>query len=141
MPKDNATPAADVTVAAAAQQVEAFTHLTAPQLDGQPLLADTVFPRMSVQRRVLGYVTDGEDSPRIGPRNTLAALTYSLMTDRTTTHPPEGRDRLEIEDKTIAEITNTVNEHLNALAGEGLVAQRDDGSYVVTDAGRVELDS
>lgn len=130
---------------AAAAQVKAaagaITEVTAPTLPGPPAeLPPVVFDRLSVERRVLAFITDGFTVP-LGPRNTLAALTYDLMRDPHTTHPPEPNGRLEVDGRTVEMIAQTVLDHLTALIDAGLVEQRDDGSYAVTDAGRDELNS
>jgi hypothetical protein len=87
------------------------------------------FPRLSTTRRVLGHVTDEVDQSALGPRNTLTALAYALWRDDNT--PEIGG---ELSDATVA-----TKEHLDQLVGAGLVEDRGDGSYGVTDAGWVEL--
>jgi len=134
--------ASNAKVAAAAVQAAAgaITQITAPTVPGVAELPPVHFDRLGIERRVLAFITDGFTVP-LGPRNTLAALTYDLMRDPHTTHPPEPNGRLEVDGRTVEEIAQTVLEHLTALIDAGLVEQRDDESYAVTDAGRTELDS
>ena len=80
------------------------------------------------------------ETPALGPRNTLTALTHSLMTTPCVTSTPEGVEALDI-DRPLEQIAQTVLNRLNDLVGAGLVEQREDGSYVWTDAGRLELGS
>lgn len=108
---------------------------------GQPgaELADTHFPRLSTERRLLGHITDEVDITAFGPRNTLSALTYALMTDRNTTNPPESLPRLNVDGVTVVAVAQTVLDMLGALVEAGLVEDRGDGSYAVTGAGADEL--
>lgn len=131
----------DPAVVSAASAIESYASMmvTTPIGAGEPELNETVFPRLSVERRVLGYITDEVDVIQIGPRNTLAAITYALMTDRQTTNPPEGTPRLETEGKDAAVIIEDVLGKLTALIDAGLVEQRQDQSYAVTEAGQAEL--
>jgi len=98
------------------------------------------FPRTSVERRVLGHVTDEVDLTALGPRNTLAALTYALVRDRNTTHPAGENAKLDTDGATTAQSAQLVLEHLQRLEDEGLV-EEDAGHYTVTDAGWTELRS
>jgi hypothetical protein len=81
------------------------------------------FDRAGIERRVLGYVTDDDHVGR-GPRNTPARLAQELDEDPFSPFVAEEDD---------------VATHLEALVEAGLVEERDDGTYAVTDAGRVEL--
>ena len=127
--------------AAAAASIDSYSTATVgtPGAEDAPDLAETVFPRLSVERRVLGNITDEVDVIRVGPRNTLAAITYALMTDVFTTNPPEGQPRLDIGGKSTEQVAQEVLDMLDALADAGLVEQRDDDSYAVTEAGQAEL--
>lgn len=135
------TPTPEEAAAQVQAAAGAITEVTAPRLPGPPAeLPPVLFDRLSVERRVLAFITDAFTVP-LGPRNTLAALTYDLMRDPHTTHPPEPNGRLEVDGRTVEEIAQTVLEHLTALIDAGLVELRDDESYAVTDAGRDELNS
>jgi hypothetical protein len=80
------------------------------------------FDRLSVERRVLGHVTDLDHSGR-GPRNTPQRLSQELAEDPNTAFD-FGED---------------VQGYLDDLEAHGLLARREDGSYEVTQAGQVEL--
>lgn len=82
------------------------------------------FERTGTTRRVLGHITD-EDHVGRGPRNTTARLAQELAEDPYTAIS-DGQD-------------DQVQAHLDDLEGAGLVEVRDDGTYEVTEAGRVEL--
>lgn len=97
------------------------------------------FDRLSVERRVLGHVTDEVDTTALGPRNTLAALTYALVRDRNTTHAAGGNPRFEVDGMSVAESAQAVLDYLDDLKDAGLLVQRDDGSYEVTEDGLTEL--
>lgn len=129
---------AQVAAAQVKAAAGAITEITAPTVPGVAELAPVVFGRLSIERRVLAFITDGYTVP-LGPRNTLAALTYDLMRDPHTTHPPEPNGRLEVDGRTVEEVAETVLGYLTALIDAGLVEQREDGSFEVTDAGRDEL--
>lgn len=104
-------------------------------------LPEVVFDRLSIERRVLGHITDEVDFSPLGPRNTLAALTQALMTDRHTTNPPPGQPRLDVDGLTVAEVAQAILEHLDRLVDAGLVEQLADESYVLTEDGVRELAS
>lgn len=135
--------AAPSVAEAAAQAIAGSLARVQVTVAGGPgaILPATHFPRLSLERRVLGHVTDEVDETEFGPRNTLAALTRALMTDRNTTNPatPE-HGRLDVE-RPVVDVAQSVLDVLAALQAAGLVSQREDGSYAVTDAGRVELSS
>ena len=81
------------------------------------------FDRTSTERRVLGHITDDDHVGR-GPRNTIDRLRLELEED------PHTRYGGNVEQ---------LQGYLDALEQEGLVEHREDGTYVVTDAGRTEL--
>ncbi len=80
------------------------------------------FDRLSVERRVLGHVTEDDHVGR-GPRNTIDRLRLELEEDPNTRY---GGSVEQLQD------------YLDALEEAGLVEQAD-GVYAVTEAGRVEL--
>ena len=82
------------------------------------------FDPAGTTRRVLGHITD-EDHVGRGGRNTTARLAQELAEDPFTAIGG-GQD-------------DQVQKHLDDLVEAGLVEERDDGTYGVTDAGRVEL--
>lgn len=97
--------------------------------------------RLSIERRVLGHITDEVEHSAIGSRNTLAALTYSISRDLNTTNPKDPTlPRLSTEGG-LGGIAQRIAEHIETLVGHGLVEKRDDGSYALTDAGHKELSS
>lgn len=130
-----------VDAAVAAISSFASAMVTAPGYSDPKDLPPVKFDRLSVERRVLGHVTDEVDQTPLGPRNTLAAITYALMTDRNTTRPQGGQPRLETEGQTTAQIAQAVLDHLSRLVDAGLVEVNDDGEYALTDAGHLELRS
>jgi hypothetical protein len=92
------------------------------------------FPRDGSTRRVLMHITD-EDHVGRGPRNTVDRLAVELFEDP---HSP-GFKTVDVA---------LVQQHLDTLANArrgtldpvvALVEKRKDGTYGVTDAGRVEL--
>jgi hypothetical protein len=85
---------------------------------------EPVLDRLSVERRVLGHITDEHHAGR-GPRNTFARLDQELGEDPHTDYEEGNVDRL---DAMLAE-----------LIDEGLVEERDNGTYGLTDAGFTEL--
>lgn len=130
------------TVAEAVAAIDAAAELQVtaaggPGADLPPVKLD----REGVERRVLGHITDEEDTSALGPRNTLAALTYAIVRDQNTTNPPAGKPRLDVDGLSTAEAAQAVLDILELLIGEGLVKQRKDGSYELTDAGHLELAS
>lgn len=82
-----------------------------------------VFDRLGTTRRVLGHITDDDHIGR-GPRNTLERLVQELAEDPHTIYHGDQWDMVDM---------------LIALMDAGLVDQRPDETYVVTDAGRYEL--
>jgi hypothetical protein len=137
----SATEQDPVQIAAASVRAaaEAIVRVTAPVHPGDAGLPPTAFDRLSVERRALGHITDEVDVTALGPRNTLAALTYALMTDANTTHPPAGLPRLDVDGATVEQVAQAVLDLLSRLVGAGLASQRPDGSYAVTEAGVAEL--
>jgi hypothetical protein len=130
-----------VAVAAALMLgVRASVSLTAGGGPGA-VLPETKFKRLSLTRRVLGFIADEEDETAYGPRNTLAALTRSLMLDPHTFNPqnPEA-DKLDISG-TLEDTIRQVFEQLNLLIEAGLVEGSHPGPYQRTDAGNTELAS
>jgi hypothetical protein len=85
------------------------------------------FDRMGTHRRVLGHITD-EDHVGRGPRNNPERLGLELGEDPFTAI--EG-DPLEVQP--------VVQKYLDELVVAGLVEPREDGTYVVTEAGQIEL--
>jgi hypothetical protein len=81
------------------------------------------FDRASVQRRVLGHITDENHVGR-GPRNTADRLSQELDEDPNSSFVADEDDMQAI---------------LDELEDAGLVAARDDGTYEVTEPGRIEL--
>jgi hypothetical protein len=84
------------------------------------------FSRDSYTRRVLAFTTDQEDStatpePGAVPRNTPFAIMWSMRTD----HPGKTEEN--------------VHDELLKLVEAGMVQQRDDGTFALTDDGHVEL--
>lgn len=138
MPESNGNAAVQEAVAALQSFSEAT--VTAPGYVEPENLPPVKFDRLSVERRVLGHITDEVDRDHLGPRNTLAALTHALMNDRHTTHPAGENARLDVSGS-VAEIAQTILGHLDALKDAGLVVQREDGSYKLTKAGHTELAS
>jgi len=138
--------ASDIAAGNAAAQAAAVLdahriQITAPSTGEDADLPPVKFDRLSVERRVLGHVTDEVNITALGPRNTLAAITYDLMTDRNTTHPPSTHPRLEVDGVSTEEIAAAVLAHLTALQDAGLLEARADGTYAVTEAGHLELAS
>jgi hypothetical protein len=84
------------------------------------------FNPLGVHRRVLGHVTD-EDHVGRGPRNTVERLAQELVEDPNTSI----QGTLDVHQKVAA--------YLHDLQAVGLVLQRDDDTWVVTDAGYAEL--
>lgn len=81
------------------------------------------FERVGTTRRVLGHITDDDHIGR-GPRNTLDRLVQELAEDPHTIYAGDVHQmRIYIRD----------------LLDAGLVAEREDGTLHVTDAGRYEL--
>lgn len=138
MAKKNQDLSAAEAAAAAISKGQADLAVTVAGAAGAEL-PEVAFDRLSVERRVLGHITEDVDQSWIGPRNTLAALTQALMTDRHTTSPPPGLPRLDVDGVSVAEVAQTVLEHLERLVDAGLVEQHADGSYALTDAGVHEL--
>jgi hypothetical protein len=103
------------------QQVTAKTRAADPHAreDYEP-----VFDRDSFERRVLAFVTDEEDATAspIGavPRNSIPAVAHAMRRD----HPDLGEQDVEAA--------------LAKLVDGGLVEQRDDGTYGLTEDGFVE---
>lgn len=105
------------------------------------------FVRESGERRVLGSVSDEVDRSALGPRNTVSALTYFLARNPDTPHVnrPSITVLRQVQPNVMLDLPHDqtaeaqVEGYLAALIKAGLVEQRDDGSYAVTDAGRVEL--
>jgi hypothetical protein len=81
------------------------------------------FARVGTTRRVLGHITDDDHMGR-GARNTLARLVQELAEDPNTTYAGDVGD---------------MREYLEALEEAELISRREDGTFVVTDAGRYEL--
>lgn len=81
------------------------------------------FDPLSVERRVLGHVTDDDHVGR-GPRNTPERLALELQED------PFSR---------FAGNLDQMQGYLQSLESAGLVHKRDDGTYEVTEAGHIEL--
>src|SRR5258708_785843 len=125
--------------AAALAALETSVGVSAPGEPGD--LPPVKFDRTSVHRRILGHITDETNVTALGPRNTLAALTYDLVRAVNRTHPPPGRPRLEVEGKNSTEVAQLVYDHIDALIDAGLVVQREDGTYAMTDEGHLELAS
>jgi hypothetical protein len=96
---------------------------------------DPHFARDSVQRRVLAYITDDDHVGR-GPRNTADRLAQELDEDPNTPFVLEGFD-----DPATGEPVegDDVQGYLDELVEAGLVEARDDGTYGVTEPGRIEL--
>ena len=136
---EDSAPTAAQAAAAAINAAQATIELTVGGAPGAEL-AECVFDRLSVERRVLGHITDEVDADALGPRNTLAALTYALMRDPNTTRPV-GRPKLDIDGATLEQVATLVDEHLQRLVAAGLAAQREDGSFELTEAGHTELAS
>jgi hypothetical protein len=82
------------------------------------------FERLSVERRVLGHITDQEHVGR-GPRNTVERLAQELAEDPWTDIGFGQED--------------SVQEYLNDLETHGLIEKRADGTYALTEAGEIEL--
>lgn len=105
---------------------------------------DPRVPRESIERRVLGHISDEQHVGR-GPRNTIPRLALELAEDPATMgvgqvvdvgvqgEPPKWRwvshegdiDRIDAMVRTLVKV--------------GLVERRGDGTLAVTEAGRVEL--
>lgn len=83
------------------------------------------FDRMGLTRRVLGFVTD-EDHLGLGPRNTHDLIARDMAGD-------VNSPQVTWDD------SSRVQPALDKLVEAGLLEQREDGSYAVTEAGRVEL--
>jgi hypothetical protein len=81
------------------------------------------FDRASIQRRVLGYITDDDHVGR-GPRNTADRLNQELDEDPFSPYVADDDD---------------VQAYLDELVEAGLVEDRGDGTYGVTEPGRIEL--
>ncbi len=80
------------------------------------------FDRMGTTRRVLAFITDEEHLGTV--RNTPEALAQELNDDPYTNYDGDPEE---------------LQEYLDKLVEAGLVNARDDGTYEVTQAGRVEL--
>lgn len=130
-----------ITAALNAIESSAAASLTAPGYTDEDALPPVKFPRLSVERRVLGHITDETDGSPLGARNTLAALTEALMRDPNTTRPRGGMAEALPIDRPLEDTATHILAMLTALTDAGLVEQREDGSYQVTDAGHVELAS
>lgn len=102
-------------------------------------LPKVVLGRESVERRVLGHVTDEVDRDALGPRNTLAAIYHAVSTDRNTTNPPNDKPRLNLDGLDVAQALQVVHDILEHLVTVGLLEQREDTSYALTDLGHYEL--
>src|SRR5215831_20963755 len=83
---------------------------------------DPNFDRLSTERRVLGFISDEDHLGR--PRNTVEVLAEDMRDDPNSDHAGDVEE---------------MQEYLDSLEGVGLVAKRDDETYEVTEAGRVEL--
>jgi hypothetical protein len=136
--EDQTQPTPAQAAAAAIAGAEARVRVTTGGGPGAKL-PESKFPRLSLERRVLGHVSDEVDETEFGPRNTLAALTRALMTDRNTINvPTSDHGSLDVSG-TVAETAQRVLDVLTALEGAGLVVQRGDDSYALTDDGVKEL--
>jgi hypothetical protein len=85
---------------------------------------EPVLDRTGTERRVLGHISDEEHVGR-GPRNTAERLAQELAEDPGTA--------IEFDELTV------VQGHLDTLVGAGLIEQRDDGTYALTELGFTEL--
>jgi hypothetical protein len=130
-----------VTDAVAQITAAAAVSVSVGSKPGTADMPEVKFDRLSIERRVLGHITDDVEHTVLGARNTLAALTYSIMRDRNTTHAPAPNPSLDIDGKSLVEVAQTIHEHVGKLTDAGLVAQREDGSYALTEAGHKELAS
>lgn len=102
------------------------------------------FDRQSVHRRVLQALTDEVDADVYGPRNSVPALGAHFANDPHTpqVNAPSATEmarRYILLPKGAVTAESQVADHLHELIGAGLVEQRNDGTYALTDAGRVEL--
>lgn len=104
------------------------------------------FDRGSGFRRVLMSITDEVDVSALGPRNSIPALAYFLARNPDSPHVNKPSSTLvkllqgaELGLAEDATAEGQVRRYLAALADAGLVAEREDGSYELTDAGRHEL--
>jgi hypothetical protein len=89
-----------------------------------------VFDRDSRARRVLAHITDEEDAAAGGvPRNTAETLTRVLAAD----------DKSPDFDLDPEQSLPTVEAQLDRLVEAGLVSQRKDGSYKLTEDGYREV--
>jgi hypothetical protein len=129
-----------IAVAQLQEATAAAVSLTAGGAPGAPL-PETAFPRLSLARRVLAFVSDEVDETAYGPRNTLTALTRGLSIDSHTTNPQNpDAERLDVTGS-LEDVVRAVYECLTSLVDAGLLKQAADGSYRVTNAGRMELAS
>jgi hypothetical protein len=135
---DQAAPGSPAIAAAAAiAGAQARVRVTTGGGPGA-VLPDSVYPRLSLERRVLGHVTDEVDETEFGPRNTLMSLTRALMTDRNTINPPTSdHGKLDVSGS-VVDTAQKVLDVLEDLTSKGLV-QQTDGVYALTDAGHKEL--
>ena len=106
-----------------------ITGWSNPPVTPEGELADTQvedyephFERTGPTRRVMGFITDEEHMGR--PRNTLEAIADDLADDP---NSPFGHGQ-----------DDQVQEHLSELEEAGLVEQREDGTWALTEAGLVE---
>lgn len=142
--EDTPSPAVPDAVSQALGELDAFEtalSISTGQQRGSADLPPVKLDRLSVERRVLGHITDEVEFAALGSRNTLAALTYSLVRDRNTTNAPPPNPSLSIDGKSTADVAGEILAILGVLEGHGLIARREDGSYELTEAGRTELAS
>jgi hypothetical protein len=85
---------------------------------------EPVLDRLSTERRVLGHITD-EDHMGRGPRNTTERLALELAED--------PNSAVEFDEE------GAVQDMLDTLVEAGLIEQRDDGTYALTELGFTEL--
>jgi hypothetical protein len=137
---------ASATAAEAIVGSQITVTVTTPDAEPPDDLPEVHFPRLSVERRVLGAINDGWHSDRLGPRNSLPALADFLITDPSTVNPSPPNARLEIEGLALADQVQLVLDNLERLIEAGLVVRvgdiNDPGhTYHLTDAGTTELES
>ena len=124
---------------AALDDFEVALKVSTGQKDGHAEMPEVVLDRLSVERRVLGHITDEVEFTALGSRNTLAALTYSLMRDRNTTNAPPPNPSLDIKGKSVGEVAQAILDILTDLVSKGLAEVREDGAYALTELGHTEL--
>jgi hypothetical protein len=121
------------------------TEFTDEMRQSHPFLLDEyepVFPRTSLTRHVLSNVTDEEHFNNT-PRNTADQIGLFMATDpiedmlqpQQAVEDPENPGTYSLTDHP----TEIVQRELDKLAEKGLIEKRDDGSYVLTRDGWIEI--